>query len=171
MLESDAKCFPFIEMARNFKKKQLKTALGLQLNCRCYATGKGLWKALPVVFPHFSLLRQPRVSDTLKTARIKIGAVSGDTTRTIPSLRRQTFLDFETSFAFWLTAHRHLLGKQAKSTAPWPNYYGDFAGSLAGAPFAYRWNSHYLRRAMHSWLTARDVAQHGADCASKRSSS
>jgi hypothetical protein len=69
---------------------------------------------------------------------------------------RQTFLDFETSFAFWLTAHRHLLGKQAKSTAPWPNYYGDFAGSLAGAPFAYRWNSHYLRRAMHLWLTARE---------------
>src|SRR6202042_1598408 len=33
---------------------------------------------------------------------------------------------------FWLTAHRHLLGKRAKSTAPWPNSYGDFAGSLAG---------------------------------------
>ena len=109
MLESDAKCFPFIEMARNFKKKQLKTALGLQLNCRCYATGKGLWKALPVVFPHFSLLRQTRVSDTLKTARIKIGAVSGDTTRTIPSLRRQSIPHFEFSPRLWLTAELYLL--------------------------------------------------------------
>ena len=75
-------------------------------------------------------------------------------------LVRQMFRDFETSFAFWLTAHRHLLGKQTKSTAPWLNDHGDFAGSLAGALFAFRRNSHYLRRAMHLWLTARKIQPH-----------
>ena len=81
--------------------------------------------------------------------------LSGEATRTFRYPRRQMFRDFETSFAFWLTAHRHLLGKQTKSTAPWLNDHGDFAGSLAGALFAFRRNSHYLRRAMHLWLTAR----------------
>jgi hypothetical protein len=72
------------------------------------------------------------------------------------AVRSKIFIALTSHLTLRRPAHRHLLGKQTKSTAPWLNDHGDFAGSLAGALFAFRRNSHYLRRAMHLWLTARE---------------